>query len=157
MQSERVRREAKLVFAHAALTDVQVARKLRHDQRIAREGFGVAGADGRDAAITLRDWSLTRRPADGAWLARLPGNDFSFDLVFEPTQPVLLQGDQGLSRKGPDPGQASYYYSLPQMAARGRITLKGRALEVSGQAWLDHEWSESMHASRRPSAGTGSG
>jgi predicted secreted hydrolase len=132
-----------LIFAHAALTDVQ-GRKLWHDQRIAREGFGVAGADGRDAAITLRDWSLTRRPADGAWLARLPGNDFSFDLVFEPTQPVLLQGDQGLSRKGPDPGQASYYYSLPQMAARGRITLKGRALEVSGQAWLDHEWSEAL-------------
>jgi predicted secreted hydrolase len=67
-----------------------------------------------------------------------------FDLVFEPTQPVLLQGDHGLSRKGPDPGQASYYYSLPQMAARGRITLKGRALEVSGQAWLDHEWSEAL-------------
>jgi predicted secreted hydrolase len=61
-----------LIFAHAALTDVQ-GRKLWHDQRIAREGFGAAGADVMDAAITLRDWSLTRRPADGAWLARPAG------------------------------------------------------------------------------------
>jgi hypothetical protein len=65
-----------LIFAHAALTDVQ-GRKLWHDQRIAREGFGAAGADVMDGAITLRDWSLTRRPADGAWLARLPCGDFS--------------------------------------------------------------------------------
>jgi predicted secreted hydrolase len=120
------------------------------------KGFGVAGADGRDAAITLRDWSLTRRPADGAWLARLPGNDFSFDLVFEPTQPVLLQGDQGLSRKGPDPGQASYYYSLPQMAARGRITLKGRALEVSARPGWTMNGARPC-CTRTPSAGTGSG
>ena len=98
-----------LIFAHAALTDVQ-GRKLWHDQRIAREGFGAAGADVMDGAIRLRDWSLTRRPADGAWLARLPGGDFSLDLVCEPTQPPLLQGDQGLSRKGPEPQQASYYY-----------------------------------------------
>jgi len=132
-----------LIFAHAALTDVQ-GRKLWHDQRIAREGFGAAGADVMDGAIRLRDWSLTRRPADGAWLARLPGGDFSLDLVCEPTQPPLLQGDQGLSRKGPEPQQASYYYSLPQLATRGRISLKGQTLEVTGQAWLDHEWSEAL-------------
>ena len=141
MQSSFAARQ--LVFAHAAITDVQ-GRKLWHDQRIAREGFGAAGADVRDAALTLRDWSLKRRAADGAWLARLPGGDFSLDLVFEPTQPLLLQGDQGLSRKGPDPEQASYYYSVPQLAARGQITLKGQRLDVTGQAWLDHEWSEAL-------------
>ena len=141
MQSSFAARQ--LVFAHAAITDVQ-GRKLWHDQRIAREGFGAAGADVRDAALTLRDWSLKRRAADGAWLARLPGGDFSLDLVFEPTQPLLLQGDQGLSRKGPDPEQASYYYSVPQLAARGQITLKRHRLDVTGQAWLDHEWSEAL-------------
>ena len=141
MQSAFAARQ--LIFAHAALTDVP-ARKLWHDQRIAREGFGAAGAAASDAAIALRDWSLTRRPADGAWLARLPGGDFSLDLLFEPSQPVLLQGDQGLSRKGPEPQQASYYYSLPQMIALGRITLKGQNFDVTGQAWLDHEWSEAL-------------
>ena len=51
---------------------------------------------------------------------------------------------QGLSRKGPDPSQASYYYSLPQLAATGTITLEGRRFEVQGKAWLDHEWSEAL-------------
>ena len=141
MQSAFAARQ--LIFAHAAVTDVQ-GRTLWHDQRIAREGIGAAGASVTDAAIMLRDWSLVRRPADGAWVARLPGDDLSLDLVFEPTQPLLLQGDRGLSRKGPDPAQASYYYSLPHLAARGRITLKGRAFDVRGQAWLDHEWSEAL-------------
>ncbi len=141
MQSAFAARQ--LIFAHAAVTDVQ-GRTLWHDQRIAREGFGIAGASATDAAITLRDWSLVRRGADGAWLARLPGNDFSLDLVFEPSQPLLLQGEQGLSRKGPEPAQASYYYSLPQLAARGRIMLKGRAFDVTGLAWMDHEWSEAL-------------
>ena len=132
-----------LIFAHAAVTDVQGG-KLWHGQRIAREGFGAAAASVTDAAITLRDWSLVRRPGDGAWLARVPGDELSLDLAFEPTQPLLLQGDQGLSRKGPEPVQASYYYSLPHLAARGRITLNRRTFDVNGQAWLDHEWSEAL-------------
>ncbi|MGH8830518.1 MAG: lipocalin-like domain-containing protein, partial [Polaromonas sp.] len=46
-----------LVFAHAAITDVE-GKKLWHDQRIAREGFGVAFANKEDMHIKLRDWSL---------------------------------------------------------------------------------------------------
>jgi predicted secreted hydrolase len=130
-----------LVFAHAAVTDVQ-GRRLWHDQRIAREGFDVALAAEGDARVRLRDWSLERR-AD-AWHARLPAGDFSLDLAFTPTQPVLPQGRAGLSRKGPDERQASYYYSVPQLAARGAIALQGRRFEAEGRAWLDHEWSEEL-------------
>src|SRR5437764_2087358 len=43
-----------IVFAHAALTDLKAGR-LRHDQRIARAGFGVAEADARDTALVLHD------------------------------------------------------------------------------------------------------
>jgi diguanylate cyclase (GGDEF)-like protein len=57
---------------------------------------------------------------------------------------VLLQGRQGLSRKGPDAEQASYYYSLPQLAVSGTLSLQGRAFAVTGKAWLDHEWSEAL-------------
>ncbi|ROZ71571.1 lipocalin-like domain-containing protein [Ramlibacter sp. WS9] len=130
-----------LVFAHAALTDVQ-GRKLLHDQRIAREGFDVAVAAQGDARIRLRDWSLDRR-ADG-WHARLPSSDFALDLQFNPSQPVLLQGREGLSRKGPQPEQASYYYSFPQLEVRGAIALRGQRLQATGKAWLDHEWSEAL-------------
>ncbi|MEO5658281.1 MAG: carotenoid 1,2-hydratase [Polaromonas sp.] len=134
-----------LIFAHAAITDVQ-GKKLWHDQRIARSGFGVASASEQNMAIKLRDWSLK---ADGKhYTAELPATDFALKLQFEETQNVLLQGQQGLSRKGPEEKQASYYYSQPQLATRGSLQVKGQNFEVSGRAWLDHEWSqEFLHPS----------
>ena len=130
-----------LVFAHAAVTDVQ-GRQLLHDQRIAREGFDIASASQGDAQIRLRDWTLQR--ADGRYAAKVASNDFTLDLRCKPTQPVLLQGKDGLSRKGPQEAQASYYYSEPQLTVNGRIVLRGQPLEVEGTAWLDHEWSEEL-------------
>lgn len=130
-----------LIFAHAAITDVQ-GQKLWHDQRIARDGFGVASASEQDMAIKLRDWSLK---AEGAkYTADLPAADFALTLQFEETQNVLLQGKQGLSRKGPEEKQASYYYSQPQLAASGSLQIKGKTFEVTGKAWLDHEWSQEL-------------
>lgn len=142
MQSAFAARQ--LVFAHAALTDVQGGRLL-HDQRIARAGFGIAGASTGDARLKLRDWSLVRE--DEAWHAVVPAADFRLDLRCAPTQPVLLQGKDGLSRKGPLEQHASYYYSVPQLAVRGTLALQGRKLEVSGRAWMDHEWSDEYLAS----------
>jgi predicted secreted hydrolase len=130
-----------LIFAHAALTDVQ-GRKLWHDQRIARDGFDVAMAAIDDGRVRLRDWALERKA--GAWHASLAANDFALDLQCTPTQPLLLQGQQGLSRKGPQPEQASYYYSQPQLAVRGSASLQGQRFQVAGKAWLDHEWSEEL-------------
>lgn len=144
-----------LVFAHAALTDVQGARQL-HDQRIARAGFGIAQALENDCDIRLRDWSLQRLPAaaPGAsrYAIRAQADGFALALDCTSTQPVLLQGDAGLSRKGPEPGQASYYYSQPQLAVTGSITLDGRRMAVAeapapdNRAWMDHEWSEALMA-----------
>ena len=128
-----------LLFAHAAITDVQ-GHRLWHDQRIARSGFGVADASDADMAVKLRDWQLTGRGTQHR--ASLPAADFAIALDFAETQPVLLQGDRGLSRKGPDERQASYYYSQPQLKAAGRLRIKGEAFEVAGKAWLDHEWSD---------------
>ena len=130
-----------LIFAHAAITDVQ-GNKLWHDQRIAREGFDIASASTQGMALKLRDWSLQ---SDGkTHTAKLPAADFSLDLQFTETQPLLLQGKQGLSRKGPEAKQASYYYSLPQLATRGALSIKGQKFDVTGKAWLDHEWSEEI-------------
>ncbi|MEO7953526.1 MAG: carotenoid 1,2-hydratase [Polaromonas sp.] len=130
-----------LIFAHAAITDVQ-GKKLWHDQRIAREGFAIASASDQDMSIKLRDWSL--KAEGGTYTAELPATDFALKLQFKETQSVLLQGNKGLSRKGPDDKQASYYYSQPQLATRGSLQLKGQNFEVSGKAWLDHEWSEEL-------------
>ncbi|NBS48836.1 MAG: hypothetical protein EBS99_17780, partial [Betaproteobacteria bacterium] len=145
-QSMRSRFAARqLIFAHAAVTDVQGTR-LWHDQRIAREGFGIATARIDDTGLRLRDWTLTREGAADAsrYAAQIRAHDFSLDLRFEATQPLLLQGRDGLSRKGPDPAQASYYYSQPQLRASGRLLLRDERFEVSGTAWLDHEVSEAL-------------
>jgi predicted secreted hydrolase len=132
-----------LIFAHAAVTDVRAA-KHWHDQRIAREGFGIAQTALETTDVKLRDWSL-QREADGRYTSRIIAREFSLDLQFTPTQPLLLQGNNGLSRKGPEEKQASYYYSQPQLSARGTITLNGRRIPIQmGTAWLDHEWSEEI-------------
>ncbi len=132
-----------LLFAHAAITDVQ-GKKLWHDQRIARDGFGVATSSESDMAIKLRDWSLK---ADGStYTAELPASDFGLKLQFNETQAVLLQGKNGLSRKGPEAKQASYYYSQPQLATTGSLRVQGKTFDVQGTAWLDHEWSQELLA-----------
>ena len=128
-----------LLFGHAAVTDVD-GKKLWHDQRIARDGFGVAFASETDMAVKLRDWSLQAQ--GNRYTAELPANDFGLKLQFNETQAVLLQGKNGLSRKGPDEKQASYYYSQPQLAATGSLRVQGKTFDVTGTAWLDHEWSQ---------------
>jgi predicted secreted hydrolase len=130
-----------LLFAHAAITDV-AGKKLHHDQRIARSGFDVASASEADMALKLRDWSLQAQ--GNTYTARLPAADFGLDLQFTETQAVLLQGNNGLSRKGPDDRQASYYYSQPQLATRGTLQMGGQPFQVTGTAWLDHEWSQEL-------------
>ena len=130
-----------LIFAHAAITDLQGGRQW-HDQRIARAGMGVAHAGEHDTDVQLRDWRLQRHPADGRYEARLPATGFGLELDFAPTQAVLLQGDEGHSRKGPQPQAFSLYYSEPQLRASGRLRLDGRTFDVQGRAWLDHEWSD---------------
>ncbi len=130
-----------LIFAHAAVTDVRLRRQW-HDQRIARAMDGSAQASSSDTDLRLRDWSL-KRDAEG-YRAQIAANAFALDLLCTPTQPPLLQGDAGLSRKGPDPTQASYYYSQPQLATSGQLTLQGQRFQVRGTAWLDHEWSEAL-------------
>ena len=136
-----------LLFAHAALTDLKQGR-LKHDQRIARSGFGIAEAAVGDTALALRGWSLIREAREGGSRYRArAGSDsagFAFDFNFDTTQPLLLQGDAGYSRKGPKPEQASHYYSQPQLAVSGTLTRDGAALPVRGTAWLDHEWSDSL-------------
>ncbi|MBY0469099.1 MAG: carotenoid 1,2-hydratase [Burkholderiaceae bacterium] len=136
-----------LLFAHAALTDLAQGR-LRHDQRVARSGFGIAEAAAGDTAVSLRDWSLVREAHQGGsrYRARLASDSagFAFDFTIDTTQALLLQGDAGHSRKGPKPAQASHYYSQPQLAVAGTLTRDGVARLVHGTAWLDHEWSDSL-------------
>lgn len=131
-----------ILFAHAAVSDPAFGR-LRHAQRVARAGFGLAEAFTHDADVRLENWRLRRSP-DGRFVAQILAKEFRLNLAFEPTQPILRQGQAGYSRKGPLPSQASHYYSLPHLKVSGTVQLDGSARRVTGRAWLDREWSSTL-------------
>lgn len=131
-----------LIIAHAALSDPAVG-KLLHEQKSARAGFGRAYARQSNTDVKLDEWRFVRE-ADGRYHASLPARDFSLDLTLTPSQPPMLQGENGFSRKGPKPDQASYYYSEPQLKVTGAVIRNGKAAPVAGTAWLDHEWSTTV-------------
>jgi predicted secreted hydrolase len=133
-----------LVIGHAALSDPSLGR-LVHDQRSSREGFGLAWAKPGDTDLKLDDWRMTRAP-DGKYRVTLKSSEMTLELTLAPTQPTLLQGVGGYSRKGPAAQHASYYYSQPHLTVSGVAGRAGSAGPVTGSAWLD----------RRPAAGTGS-
>jgi predicted secreted hydrolase len=126
-----------ILIAHCALSDPKRGR-LWQDQRIARAGLGLAGAAEGDTHVWIGEWSLKHQ---GRYVARIAAQDFSLDLTLSETQPVLMNGDNGFSRKGPGEQAASYYYSLPHVQVTGSVSRKGSATRVTGEAWFDHEWS----------------
>ena len=137
-----------LLFAHAAVTDLSQQR-LRHDQRLARQGFERAQAGEGDTQLRIGSWHLEREGPVARSLYRTevdsPGAGFQLALTLQCTQPILLQGQAGFSRKGPQAAQASHYYSQPQLEVRGTLSVAGGpALAVTGRAWLDHEWSDAL-------------
>jgi predicted secreted hydrolase len=131
-----------LIMAHAAISDPEVG-KLLHDQKAAREGFGLAFAKEGNTDLKLDSWAFVR-DANGQYQANINGRDFALNLALAPSQTPLLQGDNGYSRKGPKPEQASYYYSEPHLQVSGTVTRNGKPVTVKGTAWLDHEWSTSV-------------
>lgn len=131
-----------LIIAHAAIADPARGSLLK-DERIARAGFGLAQAAEGDTDVQLDRWRL-RREADGSYRCELPAQGFMLRFTALPTQPLLLQGAAGFSQKGPHPGQASFYYSQPQLQLQAELERDGRRLHAAGRAWLDHEWSTSV-------------
>jgi predicted secreted hydrolase len=128
-----------LIIGHAALSDPAVG-ILQHEQKTEREGFGLAYAKVGDTDVKLDNWQF-KRDAQGNYLATVETATFSLQLSLKPTREMLLEGDQGFSKKGPEALQASYYYSQPHLQVSGNLVRAGKQQAVSGDAWLDHEWS----------------
>lgn len=130
-----------LILAHAALADPAEGRLL-HAERAERALPPLAGAESGRTQAWTGDWSLEWR--DGHYRSRVVDDRFAFDLRFDPDGPPMLNGRNGFSQKAPDPRHASHYYSRPQLAVRGTLRVRGATHEVSGHAWLDHEWSSEL-------------
>jgi predicted secreted hydrolase len=132
-----------IFMAHLALTDAQGGRFYAFD-RFSRDGAGLAGASGEPFRVFLEGWSAQGSGPEGMTMRlQAAQDDLALDLTLQSSKPPVLQGDRGLSQKGAEPGNASYYYSLTRMLSEGQITLGGQPLAVSGSSWFDHEWSTS--------------
>ncbi len=125
-----------LWLGHAGLTT-----QTNHyaTQRLARGGVDQAGVSIDPLRAWIDDWYLRGSPT-GAMSVQAGADDFSYRLQLQAQGPLVLQGEQGYSRKSDD-GQASYYYSQPFLQASGVLVIEGRQIEVSGTAWMDREWS----------------
>ena len=133
-------------MAHFALSDV-AGNRYTSFQRISREAVGLAGGQLNPFQVWLDDWRLEALLGrESTWRFRAGQDGIGIDLELEPRKPPVLQGNHGLSQKSAEVGNASYYYSMTRLAARGTVTAPGRVDPVSGLAWLDREWSTSMLA-----------
>lgn len=123
-------------MGHAAVTTPQAHFVA---ERFARGGIGQAGVEAAPFAAWIDDWALSGPDFDSLTV-QATGPDFAYDLDLTAQGPLIFHGEDGYSVKSGQ-GQASYYYSQPFFAAEGVLNLPDGPLAVTGQAWLDREWS----------------
>ena len=131
-----------IYMAHLALTDVD-GNRFRSYERFARAALGLAGAEGSPFRVWLEDWQVEAADGGGMRLVAKVSSEVSLELDLLPGKCPVLHGDAGFSRKGSQDGNASYYYSLTRMPTWGRVEMDGTEFEVSGESWMDREWSTS--------------
>lgn len=129
-----------LYLAHIALTDLENGRFLYAD-KLSRAGLGKAGAETGRLHVWIDRWSLSLDDAPTPRHRLQAATEaFALDLALTPGKPLVVHGQNGISRKGPAPGQASHYYSLTRLAAEGHIRLGAETFAVTGISWMDHEF-----------------
>ncbi len=134
-------RSNQVYLAHFTISDI-AADAFYPTERFSRGAAGLAGATAVPYRVWLEDWSV-EEVAPGQVRLHARTDAVALDLLLTQTLPPVLHGDAGLSQKGPEPGNASYYYSIVQQAAAGTVTVGNEAFDVTGRAWKDHEWSTS--------------
>lgn len=129
-------------MGHFAVSDAQ--NKIHYsDERFSREAPGIAGTTNDPVAIWMDDWLIEHDHERKTWSINIQAEEIGLTLSMQESKPIVLQGDRGLSQKGHDPGNASYYYTIPRLASEGSVRVNGKAYTVSGASWLDREWSTS--------------
>jgi predicted secreted hydrolase len=129
-----------LYFAHFAVSDIAADHFYAYE-RYSRPGPapGLAGAQADPYHVWLEDWSITEQTS-GVYRLQAEDAGITLDLALTDEMGVVLQGDNGYSRKGVNVSNASYYYSQPRLRADGSLQVNGVRYQVSGLAWHDHEF-----------------
>ena len=134
-------RSNQVYLAHFTVSDVANEAFYPHE-RFSRGAAGLAGAQAVPYRVWLEDWSVAEMPTGEVRLLA-DGGDVALDLILTQTLPPILHGDGGLSAKGPEPGNASYYYSQVRQETRGTVRIGDEIIAVTGLSWKDHEYSTS--------------
>jgi len=128
-------------MAHFALTDV-AGEEQRSFERFSRGAADLAGAQSSPYRVWLEDW-LVEESEDGRVRLHAAQEGWAVDLLLVDRKGPTLHGEAGYSRKGPERGNASYYYSQTRLEAEGEVELEGETFAVQGWSWMDHEFSTS--------------
>jgi predicted secreted hydrolase len=134
-------RTNQVYLAHFTLADVANSAFYPHE-RFSRGAAGLAGAQAEPYRVWLEDWSI-EEIAPGEVVLKANGDDVAINLTLTQTMPPVLHGDRGLSPKGAEPGNASYYYSIIRQATAGTVRVGEESFAVTGLSWKDHEYSTS--------------
>lgn len=137
---------SQLYIGHFAVTDVETG-QFHVAERYARGALGLAGATARPFRVWVEDWRI-EDAADG-WRLSAADRGVEVSVSLQALKAPVLNGLDGLSQKSHVPGNASYYYSVPRLQARGSLTIGGETHDVSGLAWLDREWGSSALSSEQ--------
>lgn len=140
---------------HLAISDIG-GKTFRFQEEARRGVLDVAGATNaprprplpasqggeNGVRVWMGKWEMLR--TEKGFALNAESNGIALQLELDETMAPVCHGrpgEEGLSRKGPQPGQASYYYSIPQLKTRGTITLNGNTMKIaSGISWMDHEF-----------------
>jgi predicted secreted hydrolase len=134
-------RTNQLYLAHFTISDIEND-AFHPFERFSRGAAGLAGAQSVPYRVWLEDWQAGEVD-DGQVRLQARSGNISLDLLLTETLPPILHGEGGLSVKGPEIGNASYYYSLVQQEAQGVVGVEDGQFAVTGLAWKDHEYSTS--------------
>ncbi len=136
-------------MAHLAVTDVAGERFLARED-FSRQSLGLAGAVADPFAVWVNGWSVRAKPGSShcnhCLFTHLSADagDISIDFEVDEMGAPVLQGDAGYSRKTGDGRAASYYYSIPTIKTRGTLTIQEERWTVTGETWMDREWSSAV-------------
>ena len=133
-------RPDQIYLAHLALTDIDGG-EFYHTQRLNRPGPGLAGGSFEQRRYWNGNWHVrwisleTKEQELDAVCDR-----FTLKLDLKPAKPFVINGQNGISRKGPLAGEASHYISFTRLRAAGQLQWKGKMFQLDGLAWMDHEF-----------------
>jgi predicted secreted hydrolase len=140
-EAESSWRTNQVYLAHFTISDIE-GDAFYPAERFSRGAAGLAGAEAAPYRVWLENWFVEETDSGEAHLFAQT-EQVTLDLTLSQTLPPILHGDGGLSPKGPERGNASYYYSIIRQEAAGRVVVGDESFEVNGLAWKDHEYSTS--------------